>query len=74
MTTYDITYLIIGIMALVLLLLLWTGLFPFLMNKPTKNDLKYDWRYRESEMEKIKINPEHLNNVSIGDEHDKKDI
>ena len=70
MTTYDITYLIIGIIAIVLIFLLWTVLFSILMNKPTKNELKYSWRYRESETEKTKINPEHLNSIPIGDEHD----
>lgn len=68
MTTYNITYLIIGIVTVVLVFLLWTVLFPILMNKPTKNDLKYSWNYKG--MEETKINPEHLNSIPIGDEHD----
>lgn len=70
MTTYDITYLIIGIMTVVLVFLLWTVLFLILVNKPTKNELKYSWSYKELKTEETKINPEYLNGIPIGDEHD----
>lgn len=70
MSTYDITYLIIGIIVVALVFLLWVVLFPIFVKKPTKNGLKYDWRYKESKTEEIKINSEHLNNISVGKERE----